>query len=606
MPNNRLPLPGSDNGNWGTLLNDYLKQISPGVNGGLIAVPIDPATSPRTGLVLSSIDEGYTIINTTENKLKKWSGGSWVTVLSGGVGIGGATDVYPYLVVGASQSQFVTDGVDDNIQIQAAIDYAGALPNGGTVLIKAGKYQINSTIIIKAKVSIMGEGIYNTILTSKNGLNSDLMRTDNFAVETQTGATLSSTYKFSISNLQLDGNDSGQTRQAAGISEQIRTALIKIYGYDYVLDNLYLANSPENSIYAEYGYNPSLTTLQKEEIGASFTNIKIKNFRNNGVVFRGPAKSSFTTISSSSYQRIPAETKANNHFLLDINKTAGYYPTNLSIDNYQMDGETLVSAISIKKWINPGTPTDIAKASLVATNVFINTITPIAIVLETDETKLEGRLTGPASSSLACRVDGNYNDVKVQILSGFANGIKLSSSSSYNILSLPSGRGVTAVYDLTETDARSGNYYFASCNMDQAGKLFKNDVYPNTTEWGQCYNQGIPLIDSSSWMVTPETNTLATISGTTVVDLSKEAVQLYLTQSTTLSLKNPRDGMSYTIQCQQDVFGGKGITWPANISWQGGNVPIITSGANKIDFITLRYNRNQNKFYGSYSQNYNA
>ena len=34
MPTNRLPTPGSDSGNWGTLLNGFLTQSLDNTNGG--------------------------------------------------------------------------------------------------------------------------------------------------------------------------------------------------------------------------------------------------------------------------------------------------------------------------------------------------------------------------------------------------------------------------------------------------------------------------------------------------------------------------------------------------------------------------------------------
>ena len=54
---------------------------------------------------------------------------------------------------------FVTDGTDDNVEIQAAID-AVVAAGGGTVLVKAGTYSLTSSLTLTASnVRIVGEGM---------------------------------------------------------------------------------------------------------------------------------------------------------------------------------------------------------------------------------------------------------------------------------------------------------------------------------------------------------------------------------------------------------------------------------------------------------------
>jgi hypothetical protein len=69
---------------WGDILNDYLLQISPKTKGGLHYSPTDLTTSFINGGNLTSVDEGLTFVNTTENKIKRWNGTVWVPILSSG------------------------------------------------------------------------------------------------------------------------------------------------------------------------------------------------------------------------------------------------------------------------------------------------------------------------------------------------------------------------------------------------------------------------------------------------------------------------------------------------------------------------------------------
>ncbi len=73
MPTKRLPIPGQDNGNWGQILNDYLKQISDPNKGG---INIWSITNRPTGL--GADNEGLTGINSDTGKIERWSGTQWV------------------------------------------------------------------------------------------------------------------------------------------------------------------------------------------------------------------------------------------------------------------------------------------------------------------------------------------------------------------------------------------------------------------------------------------------------------------------------------------------------------------------------------------------
>jgi Cellulase (glycosyl hydrolase family 5) len=81
MPINRQPIVNGDNGSWGKILNDYLLQISPKTNGGLNYGVSDPVLSPVTLTSFGTNDIGYTYINSQTNKIRRWDGSVWTTIL---------------------------------------------------------------------------------------------------------------------------------------------------------------------------------------------------------------------------------------------------------------------------------------------------------------------------------------------------------------------------------------------------------------------------------------------------------------------------------------------------------------------------------------------
>ncbi len=88
----RLPRINDDRGNWGEILNGWLKSIGgyagtgygninnqfEAANAGLNFSATDP--TPST-LGLNSIPTGFTYINTTSNQIRRWNGNSWQILL---------------------------------------------------------------------------------------------------------------------------------------------------------------------------------------------------------------------------------------------------------------------------------------------------------------------------------------------------------------------------------------------------------------------------------------------------------------------------------------------------------------------------------------------
>jgi hypothetical protein len=79
--------------------------------------------------------------------------------------------------------------------------------------------------------------------------------------------------------------------------------------------------------------------------------------------------------------------------------------------------------------------------------------------------------------------------------------------------------------------------------------------------------------------------------------------RLTMTGNCTLTLSNPLDGGVYVILLRTDA-GSFTMAWPASVLWPGGTAPVITVTASKVDLVTLIYDSNSGKYYGSFNQNY--
>lgn len=100
----------------------------------------------------------------------------------------------------SSSYDYVTDGTDDDVQIQAAID---ALPtSGGRIILREGTYTIGAPIDVdKSGVTIQGQG-KGTTVKAKTSLDNDIFRLySDTAQHTDTVITM----------MTIDGNSSNQT-----------------------------------------------------------------------------------------------------------------------------------------------------------------------------------------------------------------------------------------------------------------------------------------------------------------------------------------------------------------------------------------------------------
>lgn len=65
--------------------------------------------------------------------------------------------------------------------------------------------------------------------------------------------------------------------------------------------------------------------------------------------------------------------------------------------------------------------------------------------------------------------------------------------------------------------------------------------------------------------------------------------KLTLTANCALSFSGQVDGESYTIVLVQDATGGRTVTWPSSVKWEGGSPPTLATPAASVDMVVLRF-----------------
>lgn len=100
-----------------------------------------------------------------------------------------------FTIVGSSRADYITDGVADDVQIQAAINYVND-NGGGVVYISAGTYVLAANVLLKSGVHLIGSGMGSTIITAS---------VDSFTLikTTQSGTTKNIYTNVSVSRLTL-------------------------------------------------------------------------------------------------------------------------------------------------------------------------------------------------------------------------------------------------------------------------------------------------------------------------------------------------------------------------------------------------------------------
>ena len=90
-------------------------------------------------------------------------------------------------------------------------------------------------------------------------------------------------------------------------------------------------------------------------------------------------------------------------------------------------------------------------------------------------------------------------------------------------------------------------------------------------------------------LLTEAINSVATGgSAQTIPAISTATInRITLTAAITLTFPSTIAGTSFTLVLTQDATGSRLVTWPGSVKWAGGTAPALSTGANKVDYLTF-------------------
>lgn len=114
-----------------------------------------------------------------------------------------------FLTVGTADSDYITDGTADNVQIQAAVDAANSA-GGGIVFLQKGTYQLAAMVTLYQNVKLVGAGFGKSIVTISASFSGGVMFRDNSGdadnIEV-TGITFDASGKTNVGYLHIYKGD---------------------------------------------------------------------------------------------------------------------------------------------------------------------------------------------------------------------------------------------------------------------------------------------------------------------------------------------------------------------------------------------------------------
>lgn len=204
----------------------------------------------------SSVNNNVALFNGITGKLIKDSG-----LALSGINTGDKT---AYITVGATKADYITDGTADDVEINQAVQAAIAA-GGGTVLIKAGTYNLAATIALNGNnITLLGTG-EGTLLKTANASNVNPI-------------TVSGTGRINvkIKMMKIDCNRANNTFGAGIVFNTPWSATDP----NHVLEDLYIVNCKNNGI--EF-------TASSDTRVPLFRNIHIQDCDGNGLYMPNPS-----------------------------------------------------------------------------------------------------------------------------------------------------------------------------------------------------------------------------------------------------------------------------------------------------------------------------
>jgi parallel beta-helix repeat protein len=214
---------------------------------------------------------------------------------------------YTKVVSTDNTGDYQTDGLEDDVEIQAAIDAVEAA-GGGVVFIRAGTYVISTELVIdSANVNLIGEGIDATVIQLKA------------AFPTGEAGIVAGADNISVGMMTIDGNKANQTTESHnGIENGTSTTVYDNCFYDLEVKNINHSSTTGNGIYLVYGERTKIERCH-------CTGIEGYGFQvNSGVIYTSIVSSFASSNSVHGFLILGAKTMLNNCTAYS-NSSSGFY-----------------------------------------------------------------------------------------------------------------------------------------------------------------------------------------------------------------------------------------------------------------------------------------
>ena len=143
---------------------------------------------------------------------------------------------------GGNLCDYIADGTDDNVQIQAAIDLmtTDGVSKGGRIFLTEGTFNISDSLSVDmGGVELIGSGIVSTVIKAKNSLNKDMIVL-NVNVADQF---------FALKDLTVNGNDSNNTSGRCFYDSQGSAEI-----WDVHIDHVFFTGCTDEAIELNYAW----------------------------------------------------------------------------------------------------------------------------------------------------------------------------------------------------------------------------------------------------------------------------------------------------------------------------------------------------------------
>lgn len=172
-------------------------------------------------------------------------------------------------------ADLLCDAVDDDVQIQAAIDAVATL--GGSVYLSEGTFLVSTSIKMKSNVMLIGAGIGATIVKLKNSAaaNTNVIESQNFAAMTGTNNAGGDIDMF-LDRFTIDGNKANNATGGWGFRK---------YGYRNHIGELVVRNCKAGGIWTEWADGASAPVGGMED---QWSTVRIYGCDGPGLQCRGP------------------------------------------------------------------------------------------------------------------------------------------------------------------------------------------------------------------------------------------------------------------------------------------------------------------------------